>query len=191
MQAQELDKATLLRARAGDSDAFARLVRAWEPRIFNLAWHWTWSRDEAADLAQEIFLRLFRSFDRYDPEREFAPWFFTLAANLCRNWIARRRMKTVSLSGDDDGAATAGLDPAAPDPAGDPRRDVAGIAEEVNRALGELPPDYRAVIALHYQEGLEVASIAATLDVPVGTVKTWLFRARDRLRTRLRGRDVV
>ncbi|MBI3272498.1 MAG: sigma-70 family RNA polymerase sigma factor [Planctomycetes bacterium] len=190
MPARELEKEVVLRARDGDAEAFTEIVRAYETRIYNLAYHWTFSRDEAADLTQEVFLRLYRNLGKFDPTREFGPWFLTVAANLCRNWIAKARLKTVSLAGSTGGSGDEGrdrsIDPAAPDPALDSKNDVQGVVDEVNRAVGALPADYRMVVALHYHEEMDVARIAEVMSIPVGTVKTWLFRAREKLRARLR-----
>lgn len=184
---RELDRDVILRAQDGDAEAFAEIVRTYEARVFNLAFHWTFSRDEANDLTQEIFLRLYKNLDKYDATRDFAPWFMTVAANLCRNWLAKPKLRTVPLGGARrDEADERELEIAAPDPIRDRKTDVQGIVEEVNRAVGDLPPDYRMVVALHYHEGLDVSRIAEVMEIPVGTVKTWLFRARDRLRTKLK-----
>ena len=162
-------------------ETFSRTVHA-------IAWRMTYDRHLAADLTQEVFVHLYQNLRRYDPERPFRPWFMKLATNAAINAAKKRRRREVSLDGmgragegdrggfdPEDGAACA-------PPEGAADAEVRGALHE---AIRELTPTYRAVVALHYLEGMGVAEVAEALDIPVGTVKIRLYRARAVLREKL------
>ena len=164
----EIPRDTLLRARSGDREAFRSVVEAAQRLAYNIAYRVTWNVGDAEDATQEIFLRLFRNFAQYDPAQPFLPWFRRLATNGALNWKEKRR-PTVEL-----------IDVAVRDAA--PRDG----SERLRQAIRELPSDYQACVTLKYIEDLGVAEIAESLQVPVGTVKTWLFRAREMLVQKLK-----
>lgn len=167
----EIPKDVLQRARSGDRAAFRALVDSLLRTTFNLAYRMTWNGADAEDLTQEIFLRLFQNLERYDPALPFLPWFRRLATNCAINWkqrIANRHGTPL------DPEFAPGVEDAAP--ADDRLRD----------AIRELPTEYQACVTLHYLEGLAVTEIGETLGVPAGTVKTWLFRAREALKDKLK-----
>lgn len=164
----EIPRDTLLRARLGDREAFRLVLEATQRLAYNIAYRVTWNAGDAEDATQEIYLRLFRNFARFDPEQPFLPWFRRLATNCALNWREKRR-PTVELP------ELAARDVGPDDP-----------SERLRRAIKELPPEYQACVTLKYLEDLGVSEIAASLDVPVGTVKTWLFRARDMLVQKLK-----
>jgi RNA polymerase sigma-70 factor (ECF subfamily) len=130
----------------------------------------TFNREDAEDLSQEVLVTLYRNLPRYDSERPFSPWFRRVFTNVALNY--RRKLRPVKMLPDD------AADPRPQDPANDD-------AEIVEAALKELPPEYRLVVTFKYFQGLEVDEIASTMKVPEGTVKTWLFRARDALKAKL------
>ena len=164
----EIPQDILLRARLGDRAAFRAVVEAAQRLAYNIAWRITWNAGDAEDVTQEIFLRLFRNFAQYDPAQPFLPWFRRLATNCALNWKEKRR-PTVELP--ELAAREAG---------------PADRSERLQKAIRELPSEYQACVTLKYLEDLGVAEIAETLQVPVGTVKTWLFRARDMLVQKLK-----
>ncbi|MBI3099170.1 MAG: sigma-70 family RNA polymerase sigma factor [Planctomycetes bacterium] len=172
-------KEVLLRARAGDRDAFGRIVDAWQVRIFNLAYRMTFDRETACDLTQEVFLHLFRQLDRYDPERPFAPWFLRVATNLCINRTQKAELPTISLealgSGRDE---ESGFDPGTDDDPVTVHLGHQSRREAVQAAIRKLPAEYRAILTLHYLEQMPYEELCATLDLPLGTVKNRLHRAR-------------
>ncbi|MBL4848878.1 MAG: sigma-70 family RNA polymerase sigma factor [Planctomycetes bacterium] len=184
----DLSQDVVLAARAGDPDAFAAIVSRYQRRVHALAYRLTYDAELARDATQDVFLRLYERFDRYDPQRPFTPWFLRLATNLILNIRQKARLrKTLSLDaplgGDPDAAR-----PEPPDVKGVSPSEGASEAEAraaVRAVIATLPEKYAAVVVLHYLEGLSIREIGARLAVPEGTVKVRLYRARDRLRLAL------
>jgi RNA polymerase sigma-70 factor (ECF subfamily) len=182
-----IDKSEIIAAAGGDEKAFARLVDAYQRPIYNLALRMLHSRPESEDIAQDIFLHLLGILDRYDPERPFEPWLFRVATNFVLNHLKRRRLETVSMEslrqpGDPDAPAVDIEDPASSTTAPIEQSEE---QEALKEAVAELPPDWRAVITLHYMQSFSVNDIASILEIPVGTVKNRLFRARNLLYEKL------
>ena len=174
---------TVARAAAGDGAAFRAVVEAWRGRVLAFGYRMTGDTAQAEDLAQEVFLHLYTVLRRFDPARPFAPWMRRVMTNVVLNRLRSRRPPAGSLDAGEDGPFLP-ADPRSPDPA---REAEASEAAAVVRArVADLPAGWRAVVALRYGEGLSVAEIAATLDLPGNTVKTRLFRAREALRASLR-----
>jgi RNA polymerase sigma-70 factor, ECF subfamily len=170
--APDLAREVIERAAGGDAAAFELIVRRFEKPVYALVLRLTGDREGARDLAQDVFLKAWRNLARYDPERPFAPWFLKLAANLAINAReAAKLRKTVPLE-------------ERPAP-----RSAEGTDEElraaVRKTIAELDPKYAACVALFYLDGLSVKEIAERLDMPEGTVKIRLHRARDVLKERL------
>src|SRR5262245_4102111 len=124
----------------------------------------------AEDLYQEVLLKAWQSLDRLDPDRDPLPFLRTLVVNRAIDHFRRQRVRPAPETGRDLDART------------HPGSSSNGVFEET---IASLPPHERAAVLLFYQEGYSVAEVAAALGVPDGTVKTWLFRARARLRERL------
>jgi len=160
------------RARAGDPAAFRRLVDALSSLAFNIAWRMTRHRADAEDMSQEVFLRLHRHFATYDPRFPFLPWFRRLTTNACLNWCRTHRSRRPARLDE--------TEPAAPDIA-PPAEPSAALQE----AIRSLPDEQRLALSLFYFESLSVAEVADSMEVPTGTIKTWLYRAREALKTRL------
>lgn len=185
--AEKLDRNDVVAAAKGNEAAFVRLVAAYEKPVYNLALRMVRSRVEAEDLSQDVFVHLLDILDRYDPARPFEPWLFRVATNYILNHVKRRRIDTVSM----EQLRPAGNPDAAPVELAD--HDSLSVAplelSERNRlvqnAVSELPPDWRAVITLHYMQSFSVGDIATILEIPTGTVKNRLFRARNALYEKL------
>jgi RNA polymerase sigma-70 factor (ECF subfamily) len=173
------DAALVRRCLAGDPAAARELVGRFEADVLGLSARLLGHRQDAEDVTQEVFLRVFRSLRRWDPARPLRPWVLGIAVNRCRTW-AGRRAKGPELA--DYLHETA--DPRPPDDAGE-------LAGEVRSAVDELRPDYKAVFVLFHEHGHSYEEIAAAVGRPVGTVKTWLHRARLILLDRLRDRGLV
>ncbi len=170
---EEADEALIARCRNGDGEGFAALVGRYERPIFNLAYRMLGDREEARDVAQAAFLKALEGLHRFDPRYRFFSWLYRIAMNEALDVLGRRGRQTelTDVHAADD----------------DPARDAltADLGERVRSALGELGPDHRAVLVLrHYQE-LSYEEIGRILELPDATVKSRLFEARERLRTRL------
>ncbi len=184
------DEELARKAQAGDREAFAALVRAYEQPIYHLAYRLAGGDvEEARDLAQEIFVRAYTRLESYDAARPFFPWLYRLGVNYGLNHRRQQRTHpTVRLSEvrrHDDSDDDVDFEIA------DQRRGPEELSElgeaqaTVNAAIARLPHDYQAVIALRYGADLDYEEIATTLGIPLGTVKTRLFRAKEALRREL------
>lgn len=169
----------LEQARAGDRDAFAALVRAHEGPVFSIGLRMLSRRDAAEDLAQDVFLQLYRKLDSIESLEHLGFWLRRVAANLAIDWL-RRRPYTATQSLDE------GAEVAAQETEQDPL-----MSRELTRLLGELAPHARAVMLLRYQEDRDVAEIATMLDMPVNTVKSHIKRSLTALRGAMTGARLV
>jgi len=186
--AETAGEAGLARAAArGDRRAFGQLVDLHKRTVYGLCFRLLRDAEESKDAAQESFVRAFAAVSTYDAAQPFAPWILRIARNHCLDLLRRRTpaAQRVELDAEpEEGAGAREL--ADPDALrGDDlmeRRQLAGVLE---KAVAELPPNYREVVHLFHVEHLSYKEIAATLEVPIGTVMTWLHRARGRLRVAL------
>ncbi|MBI2897311.1 MAG: RNA polymerase sigma factor [Deltaproteobacteria bacterium] len=169
----------LARARGGDRDALEMLLGDHSRAIFTVCVHLCGAQD-ARDALQESLERIVRSLDRFEPAKGgFRPWAFSVARNVCRDRLRRRNLERATFR--DDGGEEALI---APSPAADPERLAIARADQrsLEAALATLPENLRAALVLfHFQEA-SYEQIAATLEVPIGTVMTWIHRGRRRLR---------
>jgi RNA polymerase sigma-70 factor (ECF subfamily) len=175
------ESALLVRARAGDADAFGRLIGRFEESLLAVLTPIAGDRERARDLVQEASLRAYENLERYVPEHKFSTWYFRIGVNLAIS--ARRRVKLEEKTFEQSARrAGAGVD-AGPDPAETlARREE---AEAVARALGRLPERYAEIVRLRYLEGLSCQDIAKRLKSTANTVSIVLFRAKQRLREEL------
>jgi RNA polymerase sigma-70 factor (ECF subfamily) len=172
----EEDAADVARVLAGEVSAFEAIVRRWQKPLINLAYRFCRDRGRAEDMAQEAFLRAYRSLATWRRDAAFSTWLFALATNLYRS--ESRRLPPLTAPFDDGVAA---LDRRAAEPVVDEEhRD-----RVVRNAVLTLPAKYRDVLTLFYFHGMDVARSAASLGVPEGTVKARLSRGRDILRGKL------
>ena len=175
----DLDDDTLVRhTLAGQRDAFGVLVERYQARVIAICGQITGDYDQAADLAQEAFIRAYTGLARYQPGRSFFAWLYRIAVNGALN--QRNRRLPAPVRGAPGAAALLGAPDPAPSPAA--QAEQAEQARQVQAAVAQLPAEYAAVLALRYGADLDYAAIAATLDVPLSTVKVRLFRAKALLR---------
>jgi RNA polymerase sigma-70 factor (ECF subfamily) len=163
------------RARRGDAAAFDALVRRFHRPVYRFCWRLVRSPD-AEDLAQDTFVRAFVHFERFDPQRPVLPWLIAIARRLCLDLLRRRkvmaRVDTLPVTG-----------PPPPGPEGE-----ASLREQLSRlerALDDLDEGPRVAIVLFHIEEMSYRDIAAALEVPMGTVMTWLHRGRAQLKRAL------
>jgi RNA polymerase sigma-70 factor, ECF subfamily len=169
----------LVRARAGDAGAFAEIVRAHQGSVFSIGWRMLNRRDAAEDLAQDVFLQLYRKLDHIESIEHLGFWLRRVAANLAIDWL--RRLPHTTTQPLEEGLAAE-----APHREEDPL-----MTRELDKLLGELSPAARAVMLLRYQEDLDVAEVGAALDMPVNTVKSHIKRSLTQLRSRMIGAKLV
>ena len=178
----------MLRVQRGDAAAFGELVERYWSRIFGQFFRRLGDRQEAEDLAQDVFLRLYRYRDRYQPRARFATWLFHVAANVGRNAVRRRQRKPWTplgqLSGDADEAFAQRY---LPDRGEEPSRPLerAELAGAVREAVSCLASRQRTAVELHQFEDWTYAEIAAELDMTAKATKSLLYRARNQLRVSL------
>jgi RNA polymerase sigma-70 factor (ECF subfamily) len=182
------EAALIARCVAGDEAACADLVAAHQRTVFNLAFHLLGDRDEALDLSQEVFLRVFRTLSRFRGQSALRTWIYRIVVNQARNrqrwWRRRRRADLVTQ---DDHLKRCGDHEATGEV--QPDRLVASqeTASRILAAMERLPFDQRTALVLREVDGLRYEEIAFSLDVAVGTVKSRLTRARQALREELLG----
>jgi RNA polymerase sigma-70 factor (ECF subfamily) len=169
--------------RGGDLSAFDTLVKRWEKKIQGAVYRIMGSGEDARDLAQETFLRAYRGLPTFKSEARFSSWLYQIALNLCRDRLRQRRGKTMLSIEDLDPATAARID-RTPSTAQElvEARDTSRL---VSSAMSELPEEQREVIVLKEYQGLTFQEIADTLDVPVSTVKTRLYRGLVQMREHL------
>ncbi|HLG73610.1 MAG TPA: sigma-70 family RNA polymerase sigma factor [Chloroflexota bacterium] len=162
-----------------EGEAFEELVRRYQNRIYSLAYRMTGDNVEAYDLTQEAFLRSYAALPSFNPQLRFAPWLYRIATNLCINFLQSSRVRK--------GGADPDLALQMPDRGKQPD----SLYEEkeqrlrIHQAILSLPAKYRAVVILRHMQDKTYEEIAAILDLPLNTVRTHLFRARELLRRRL------
>lgn len=192
--ADQTDELLISRCRSGDMTAFGALVEKYQHRLFNAVLRMVYNFNDAQELTQEAFVRALKGLKKFRGQAGFYTWLFRIGFNLCINY--RRKQQPVSFSTfqsqrEVGGRQADGLLEMADSRSPLPMRQVQ-ISEEHRRvmdALGQLAPDARAVVVLRDIEELDYAEIAKILEVPSGTVKSRLFRARMALREQLSDRD--
>jgi len=189
MALRDPDIRLMLRVRADDNEAFADLVDRYRHRLVGIMNHLIGNADEAEDLAQEVFLRVYRTRHKYTPKAKFSTWLFTIANNLAMNAIRdRQRRKTLPLGVSDSGplgvwpTELTAADRAAPPTAGLQQQELAAV---IRAALDELNERQRVAVVLNKFEDMNYADIADVMGLTAKAVKSLLSRARAKLRERL------
>ena len=178
----------LVRAALGGSErAFRALVERYQRAVFSLVVRMLGNREDAEDVAQEAFVKAFTKLDTFDPSFKFSNWLFKIAHNTALDALRRRGAEPALTTLDDPeegvGPAARLADPRSSAP--DESAEHAEFNRDVEAALATLRPEYRAVVVLRHMEGRAYEEIAEILELPLGTVKTFLFRARRELAARL------
>jgi RNA polymerase sigma-70 factor, ECF subfamily len=181
------DEELVRRILAGEEYLFEALVRRHQGRILAHVARMVGNREDALDLTQEIFLKVFQALDRYKPEFKFSTWLFRIAGNAAIDQLRKKKPRTVPLEATDHEGRVSSPEYKSLelDPFGQLRNVERGGA--IARAIAELPPEFRELIALRHFTGLSYEEIAQVKKMPLGTVKNKLFRARAVLKERLAG----
>lgn len=187
---QLTDKDVIERAREGRESAFRELIRRYERPVFSVIYRMVRDRELAEDLAQETFIKVLNALDKYDPSYKFSSWIFKIAHNATVDHIRKKELDTLSLDGSphartQEQAEATSLTPA--DTSLDPEQYTQSqeIGSEIEAAISELRPQYREAILLWHVEGRPYDEIADIMDLPLGTVKTYIHRGRNELRKKL------
>jgi len=165
---------------AGQQQAMVELVDRFRGQVFGLCYRMLGHRQDAEDVAQETFVRVLKNLARWDQERDFEPWLLAIAGNRCRTALSTRMRRPQSQSLVDSVVDNS------PD-----FQSARNLAEEVQLALLKTRAEYREAFVLFHEHELSYAEIAETMDCPLGTVKTWVHRARRELVDQLLRRGVV
>lgn len=173
--------ALVKRALSGDQHAMLKIVEQYKQRVYGLCYRMLGQREDAEDVSQEAFIRVLKNLPRWDQNRAFEPWLLTIAANRCRTKLAQRKrrepVQTLPFAPTDNRWSNA--------------TEAEQLLEEVDLALAGLPEKHRRAFSLFHRKQMGYAEISQELNVPQGTVKTWVHRARNELIKRLVARQVV
>lgn len=163
------DAQLLARVLDGDHDAFAQIMRNHEDRVFSVCLRIMGNRDHALDATQETFLTAFRKAGQFQGHSALGTWIYRIAVNTCYDQLRRQKRRRADPIPDHHDPADHGAEEAI---------DSAGLRPEIQRALAAIPEDFRSAVILSDIEGLGLPEVAEILGIPVGTVKSRVFRGR-------------
>jgi len=177
-------------ARQGSEAAHRELVTRYERPVFSLVFRMVRDRETAEDLAQETFIKVLNNLDRYSPEFKFSSWLFKIANNLTIDHLRRRRIDTISIEGAPDAvteesARATSIAVVSQDQSPLEQLESRELGAAIEAAIAGLRPEYRACIMLRHVEDRSYEEIAEIVKLPLGTVKTYIHRARHELRSAL------
>jgi RNA polymerase sigma-70 factor, ECF subfamily len=184
------DQQVVVWAQDGDEPAFRELIRRYQRPVFSIIYRMVRDRELAEDLAQETFIKVLNAIDSYRPEHKFSSWIFKIANNAAIDHLRRRELETLSLEGAPDALTTERQEATAlqvRDRTESPLDELEAreLGSQIEQAIAGLRPEYRACILLRHVEGRAYEEIAEILGLPLGTVKTYIHRARAELRVQL------
>lgn len=174
-ESQHSDWELICAAQAGDLRAFERLIERYDERVLTLVWRYTASEEDAKDLYQEIFLRVYRGLPQFEGRSEFSTWLYQIVTNVCLSYLNQQRRTIEPLSPAEPAYPLNGY--TAPSPV---------LVVQVQEALMSLSPHQRMAFLLKHQEGYSIKEIAAIMHCAEGTVKRHLYEAVMRLQRALR-----
>jgi RNA polymerase sigma-70 factor (ECF subfamily) len=184
------DQEVVVAARNGVEAAYRELVRRYERPVFSLLYRMVRNREQAEDLSQETFIKVLNALGSYRPEYKFSSWVFKIANNAAIDHLRKRELDTLSLEGSPHADTPEKLEATALQIGEKAESALDAVANkelggEIERAIAKLRPEYRTCILLRHVEGRAYEEIAEMLDLPLGTVKTYIHRARNELRIAL------
>lgn len=184
---KQADSDLIQRAINGDESAYKQLMENYRGAIYNLLYKMVHNREETEDLVQEAFMKAFKALPSFNEEYAFSTWLYKIAVNNCIDHIRKKRLKTYSL--DKPIRAKDGeLEREFPDVSMSPDKGILSREKSklIAQAIDELPENYKTVIVLRHNEEKSYEEIAQILDIPLGTVKARIFRAREMLKKALK-----
>ena len=184
---READQALVERVQRGDKKAFDLLVLKYQNKIIQLVNRYVRDADEAMDVAQEAFLKAYRAIDRFRGDSAFYTWLYRIAINTAKNWLVARKRRPPSSDIDAADAEQYDVESRLKEQ-GTPEHEL--LREEIKQTvfdtIAALPEDLRTAIMLREMEGMSYEDIATTMECPIGTVRSRIFRAREAIDEKLR-----
>ena len=179
---REQEAAVIQAVLDGDVNAYEALVKKYEKNVYNLALRMTGNSEDAADMAQEAFIKAYNSLTTFRGDSKFSVWLYRIVSNVCLDFLrSRSRKQTVSLLTENDDGEEVELDIADETHSPEKLLDRSLTRDAVRRGLAALPPDHREILLLREIQGLSYEEIADVLGLEAGTVKSRIFRARKKL----------
>lgn len=177
-------------AQKGKEAAFRELIRRYERPVFTLIYRMVRDSTAAEDLAQDAFIKVLNHIDKYRPEFKFSSWLFKIANNIAIDHLRKRTVDTISMDDSPNAVSATEVEATSFELADEGENALdeltaRELGSAIEQAIGKLRPEYRNCIMLRHVEGRSYEEIAATLDLPLGTVKTYIHRARHQLREAL------
>lgn len=183
------ERALILKAKSGDAFAFEMLVHRYDRQVFSMAANYVSNAEDAKDIYQEVFLRVYRALPKFEFRSEFSTWLFRITTNVCLTHRARRRKQAYSPLGtgeaDDDAVSHGAAAVAKEEHQTDERVLAKELGDSIDRALTGLSGKERMVFTLRHFDGLKVREIAQMMQVTDGAVKKYLFTATRKVRKHL------
>ena len=188
MTERDVDAELVARVQAGDKQAFDLLVLKYQRKIMRLLSRMIRDQAEVEDVAQEAFIKAYRARPQFRGDSAFYTWLYRIAINTARNWLASnsRRPSTPSSYENEDGETFDEMDNLTDNTTPESELASRQIAQTVNKAIEDLPEDLRTAIVLREIEGMSYEDIAQSMNCPIGTVRSRIFRAREAIATKLR-----
>jgi RNA polymerase sigma-70 factor, ECF subfamily len=177
-------------ARSGSEKAYRELLDRYQRPVFSLVYRMVRDRELSEDLAQETFVKVFNHLDSYNPKYKFSSWIFKIASNLAIDTLRKKNPETVSLDGSRNALTADAIEAtrisiASTDENPEQLLEAKELGQEIEGAIGQLRAEYRTAILLRHVEGRPYEEIAEIMEIPLGTVKTYIHRARSELREML------
>jgi RNA polymerase sigma-70 factor (ECF subfamily) len=184
------DQDLIALARKGSEKAYRELLDRYQRPVFSLVYRMVRDRELAEDLSQETFIKVFNHLDRYNPSYKFSSWIFKIASNLAIDALRKKELKTVSIDGSRHAETAEEVESSritveSGDENPEERLEAKELGQEIEQAIGGLRSEYRTAILLRHVEGRPYEEIAEIMGIPLGTVKTYIHRARGELRETL------
>lgn len=190
MRMSESEKDLLKKSKSGDIEAFERLIEGYQTRVFNIAYRMIRNHDDAADLAQEVFIKVYRYIKNFKEESSFSTWIFRITKNVCLDELRKRKNKhIISLDEEiklNDGEVVRQIE--SKDDTPEMLAEKKEIRELINNAIDDLSAEHRIVIILRDIQGFSYEDISKIIECPEGTVKSRINRARKALKQKLKSK---
>ena len=188
---EQTDQEVVALAKEGSEESYRELIRRYERPVFSLIYRMVRNREQAEDLSQETFIKVLNAVQSYRPEYKFSSWVFKIANNAAIDFLRKRELDTLSLEGSPHADTPELIEATALQIGGrgeDQLDEVANreLGGTIEIAIGQLRPEYRSCILLRHVDGRSYEEIAEMLNLPLGTVKTYIHRARNELRILLK-----